>query len=704
MTGEREVLYSCFNSQNFAVPVSGGLSAPNQHGQWVMLENDIYVDACVAAVIEARDLHVWVDGYSEWTPIGRTFTVTDCDNKRVYALEGQKILSVYDSYLGGNTSVTQSQIKHFPLIRGKKVGREIGVPQKIYPDGSIEFDIPLHSGDELRFCYNHPKLNIEQVKSDAQILNRHSPDTILIYNCTSRLAFMGGNEELLPLNAVASTCGTYCLGEFCYSDGQQDVRHHSMTYLAFREGDRNQPVEPLPFSSSHPEMTSLLSLVRNAINDVEEMQNQMARELREQTRKLTESYRIDSRTGLPNRVVLIENLNDLRLDEHLISMKINNLSQINEKYSYQIGDLLLKEVSRYALKGIRRYATQPEHTHVYSIGIGEWAITFRSDSDNGSIRQTLYDMIDRIEHVNFKPKGIADTDYLSVSVHGGYISKKDYPGLSAGEILLKSIEARRNASKHNHHICNSKDLEPIHKARKEQLGWLSLVNRGVLNNDVLVYGQPIVQSGTHEEVSKECLVRIQDGNRIITPGYFLPIIEGTHLYTRLSRQMISNTFKLMRTKTHAFSINLSPQDLMSDRTMQLLESELRACSHPERVGLEILETEQISNYAHLIDTCNHLRSLGAHIIVDDYGSGFSNLDKIVKLEPQIIKLDGSIIKNIDKDTKQRKITQTLVKLCNVMEAKTVGEFVHNQEVCQIAEDIGIDYLQGYYLGEPALIC
>ena len=89
------------------------------------------------------------------------------------------------------------------------------------------------------------------------------------------------------------------------------------------------------------------------------------------------------------------------------------------------------------------------------------------------------------------------------------------------------------------------------------------------------------------------------------------------------------------------------------------------------------------------------------LLVDDFGSGYSNIDEIIRLEPDIIKLDGSLIKTVDKDLKQRKITGQLIKLCQVINAQTVAEFVHNQEVCTIAEDLGVDYLQGFYLAEPS---
>ena len=132
----------------------------------------------------------------------------------------------------------------------------------------------------------------------------------------------------------------------------------------------------------------------------------------------------------------------------------------------------------------------------------------------------------------------------------------------------------------------------------------------------------------------------------------------------------------------------------------LLEHAITQLNDPRRIGLEVLESEQIKDYGRMIEVCSHFRNLGARIIVDDFGSGYSNIDEILKLEPEVIKLDGSMIRYIDKDQKQRKIASQLVRLCQVFNAKTVAEFVHNKEVCDIAQDMGVDYLLGYYLGEP----
>jgi EAL domain-containing protein (putative c-di-GMP-specific phosphodiesterase class I) len=216
----------------------------------------------------------------------------------------------------------------------------------------------------------------------------------------------------------------------------------------------------------------------------------------------------------------------------------------------------------------------------------------------------------------------------------------------------------------------------------------------------LTYSQPIYCAKSLQQVSQECLVRIEDEGEIISPGRFLPIIEGTHLYTRLSRHMMSSTLDFMKDRTDAFSINLSPQDLLSDKTLYLLEEAVSKLNDPYRLGIEVLESEQIKDFSRMVEVCSHFKKLGVRLMVDDFGSGYSNVDEIIRLEPDIIKLDGSLIKNIDSDIKQREITGQLIKLCQVLNAKTVAEFVHNKPVCDIAIDLGVDYLQGFYLAEP----
>ncbi|MEZ9581886.1 EAL domain-containing protein [Vibrio cyclitrophicus] len=689
-------LFAAFEQSRYSLPICGGASTITEGGRWVMLNGVCYENAYVMVALHSSKLAITKGYYTEWNPIGRTFRVTSAQDNWLAELDGMPIRDLYNRYLADGLEVPFEQLHNFPLMVGDPKEQNIHLPLEVMECGEIEFSGQFQVGDEVRFCYDHPSLTLEQVRLGVQQIASHKPEQLFIYNCTSRIDFIDGNQEVEVFQKLADTYGVYCMGELYQDTGQQRILHHSLTYLALREGEGKAalPLETQPATNISP----LFSLIRNALLDVDDMNNSMASKIQQQATALTASYRIDRRTGLPNRSVLREALSTMSFDSHLLTLKVTTFGQINEKYGYRVGDKLLHDLSEYLQKALLKFFD--ESCQLYSIGIGEWAVVFDSWASQEQIHQRFSEFADQTEHVNFEPMGLPDIDYLSVSVCAGVASRRDFPTTSIDDLLLKAIEARRSAVSQNKHLVSAKALIQLEKHRQEQLGWLSCVSRAVLNQNIVACSQPIVSAHSHQVESYECLVRIEEDGQLIAPGKFLPIIEGTHLYTRLSRQMITRTFDFMSQRTDSFSINLAPQDFSNEKTILHLEQAIKKISHPQRIGLEVLETEQIQDYGRLIEVCNHFRDLGVNIIVDDFGSGYSNIDEILKLEPQVIKLDGSLIRNIDKDKKQRKIAQQLVSLCHILNAKTVAEFVHNEQVCRIAEDMGVDYLQGYHFGEP----
>ena len=698
MNNESSERFKVFDQREKVVPITGGTSVPTEYGQWVLFGNQCYQNAIVAIALTDKTLFFEVGGYKQWNPIGRSFRVTKADGNFVSGIDNKPIEDLYRYYLNYGEQLDCQLLKSFPLVKEGKEDQDVYIPQ-VFRDGAIQFSNRLMIGDEVKFCFDHPSLTLEQVKMGAHRLNEQTPEKIFVYNCITRLRFIEHNKELQPLQGITNICGCYCMGEFWHDGSHQRVMHHSMTYLALREGDV-QPHSDKQFLSapSRGVTAPLFSLIRNAFSDIDMLNKGLEQKIQRQASLLTASYRIDTRTALPNRSVLQEHLSGIRDHEHLLTLKVTNFSQINEKYGYKVGDKLLLDLSVHFQLHINQNISV--ECKLYAIGVGEWAAIFSSHKDSELIQKEFDCFVDELEHVNFEPYGLPEMDYLSISLCAGLVSRRDFPGQTADDLLLRSIEARRYAYKNNLHFCNALSLVGQDEVRREQLKWLSYVSRAVLDNNVLIYSQPIFAAGTHKKVSQECLVRLEEKGEIILPGRFLPVIAGTHLYTRLSHQLISRIGEFMRERDDSFSINLSPQDLMSDHTLAHLENMVRSLNAPGRFGLEVLETEQIKDYGRMIEVCDHFRSLGAKIVVDDFGSGYSNIDEIVKLEPQIIKLDGSLIRTIDSDPKQRKITEQLVKLCHVLDAQTVAEFVHNEQVCRICEDIGVDYLQGFYLGKP----
>ena len=116
---------------------------------------------------------------------------------------------------------------------------------------------------------------------------------------------------------------------------------------------------------------------------------------------------------------------------------------------------------------------------------------------------------------------------------------------------------------------------------------------------------------------------------------------------------------------------------------------------------EILESEGIENYQQgrrFIDRAKHL---GCRIAIDDFGTGYSNFEHLLRLDVDLIKIDGSLIKRLDRDPTARALTEGIVRFARELGLQTVAEFVHSEALLQRVRELGIDFAQGSHIGMPA---
>jgi EAL domain-containing protein (putative c-di-GMP-specific phosphodiesterase class I) len=126
-------------------------------------------------------------------------------------------------------------------------------------------------------------------------------------------------------------------------------------------------------------------------------------------------------------------------------------------------------------------------------------------------------------------------------------------------------------------------------------------------------------------------------------------------------------------------------------------------NHPQEAKLlefEILESEEIEDFDIVRDFIAKIREFGCHIGVDDFGAGYSNFNMLEALNIDYVKIDGSLIKEIDHLPKQALIVETIAQFCKKLGIKTVAEFVCSEEIYNTAKKLGIDYMQGYHFGKP----
>jgi len=149
------------------------------------------------------------------------------------------------------------------------------------------------------------------------------------------------------------------------------------------------------------------------------------------------------------------------------------------------------------------------------------------------------------------------------------------------------------------------------------------------------------------------------------------------------------------------SINLALQDIYNDDILGIVLGVLqenRELAH--HLTFELLETEEIINFELILQRVNAIKSVGANIAIDDFGSGYANFKYLVHLGVDILKIDGSLIRNIDSNLNATYIVETICDFAQKMNIQTVAEQVETLEELRLLQSIGVTYLQGYYLAKP----
>ena len=400
----------------------------------------------------------------------------------------------------------------------------------------------------------------------------------------------------------------------------------------------------------------------------------------------------DQLTSLPNRYALdrdIKNSNPIGLQ--LIDIK--KFSFVNDVYGEETGDIILKEFAD-TLQTI----TAKNNCKIYRVAADQF-ISMNTGSDKSichKVAKTIF------KHCNTTTVKIANNDTV-VNISLKVRIAKVFIDLNIKDDKLQArikadIALNYAKKKHKDYITYDKNLQ-LEQKIKEEIKIVKIVQDAILENRVIPVFQPIEKSsGT----TYECLIRIKDNKTqtLLSPAYFLSTVQNTLYYPQLTKIMIKKSFDYFQDYTHSFSINFSFQDIINKSTVSYLLNMVNKYNMQNRVIIEILETESLHNITLVKHFIEKVRNYGIQIAIDDFGSGYSNFIYLAELEPDFIKIDGSIIKNIDKDIKSFIIAKHINEFAKEIGCKTIAEFVHSKEVALKVKELHIDGLQGYYIQEP----
>ena len=391
----------------------------------------------------------------------------------------------------------------------------------------------------------------------------------------------------------------------------------------------------------------------------------------------------DMLTGLKNKTFLDKILNEDK-EQTLLLLDINNFSYINNTYGFEVGDKLLKNIAN-AFKTDFKYET------VCKLEADQFAIVFDRNTD-------IKASVEKIKKYFYDNELLINSIALNISF--------TYGAASGNENIFKhaviSLKHAKMKGRSSLYIFNEEEENVCFAKRKQFIEANNILHNALSSDNIIPYFQGIRDNRNGKIIKFEALARIKKDKEIISPYFFLEPARSSGLLTEITKIMIDKTFQIMADNNYTFSINLTENDLIRHYIVDYLnEKSTQYNIKPTRVTLEILEGISASGKKNNIKQLNTLKEQGYKLAIDDFGVEYSNFERILNLDIDFLKIDAKYIKDIDTNPKSYEITKAIVFFAKNANIPCVAEFVHNESVQKVVEELGIEYSQGYFFSEPS---
>ena len=191
---------------------------------------------------------------------------------------------------------------------------------------------------------------------------------------------------------------------------------------------------------------------------------------------------------------------------------------------------------------------------------------------------------------------------------------------------------------------------------------------------------------------------------MLAPFFFLDVAKQGKYYNKITTIVLENSFAALKKMDKDISINLSALDIELKSTRDIIFKFLeKNQENSHRVVFELLEDENVKDFQLISQFITDVKKLGVKIAIDDFGVGYSNFERLLNYQPDILKIDGSLIKNIDTNSYSLDIVATIVTFAKKQNITIIAEFVENKKIFDILCKLDIDYSQGYYFGKPEIL-
>lgn len=423
------------------------------------------------------------------------------------------------------------------------------------------------------------------------------------------------------------------------------------------------------------------------------------------TKKISHQATHDELTGLANRKSLEARLRQVlesavsEQTEHTLAyLDLDQFKIINDTCGHMAGDRLIQEVARLLKVAVRKRDT------LARMGGDEFAVLLEDCP-----LQPAIESIDAMRRAISAYKFVWDNKHHNISASIGVVPVNAQCS-DVGTVLSMAdtaCYAAKDSGRDRIHVYQPDDDTVA--ARHGEMRWVTRIKEAIAEDRFELNFQLIKPLGPDTLGEHyELLVRMRDERgKIIMPGEFFPAAERYNLTEKIDRWVIKQTLRWFRENPeeldslHLCAINLSGQSMGNEDLLQYILDELSDQTiPPHKFCFEVTETAAISNLVSATRFISLLKERGFLFALDDFGSGFSSFSYLKNLPVDFLKIDGSFVRDINRDSIDYAMVRSINEIGHVMQKKTIAEFVEDDAILATLREVGVDYAQGYAIGKP----
>jgi len=554
----------------------------------------------------------------------------------------------------------------------------------------VEFkkDFMINSFYNMHKTGNHKKLetiNLEDINQDIyELFSTKLKGTDLTLTLVAKDEKLG--TKILALLFETRQVGILILilavvfMLFLFIYGKRKIKNLSKTI--------SDPINELSNASNHLADEKSFDFKKSKIKEIEHTNNNLS----DAHEKLLKQLYCDTDTDLGNKQKLI---NDLDENTILVLVSLDNFRLISTIYGPQKASLIIQQLSSDIEDAIS------QDCRVYRIENDVFAIIMKNKDESHEVNNekllTFYNNV-----LNSQVK--IDEIQVSINYSIGYcdsLQDSEFSVLAQAELALE--DARNSESKK---IVKYDKVLHASSVFTENLEWARKLHNAFDSDNyqysLEAYYQAIFDIKNNSVYKFETLVRMNDGDKVISPFFFLGAATQMGKLSDITKFMFDSLLNIAQKYTNIeFSVNTSFEDFEDADFLNYVKEKVNSDNiNTNNIIIEILETGEFRDENFVISTIKELKDLGFKIAIDDFGAGNSNFAHLMLMNVDYIKIDGQFIKNICEDTQCQNITKTIKEFAKLTGAKTIAEFVKDEHVFEHIKDLEIDFAQGYYISEP----